>query len=182
MAAGRSISSSPTPEFSAGTGQGHEPAAQSRAIFAVNLDGVLNAVLPLLPAMQARRRGQLALMSSLAGFRGFHGAPAYCASKAAVRIWGESLRGDLRDSGIEVSVICPGYIESPMTARNKFYIPLRMPAAAAARIIRRGLARGAGAHRLSLAGLFRGLASGLPVAPADRSAAEPATPEGLRGP
>lgn len=128
--------------ISAGTGQGREPAAQIRAIFAVNLDGVLNTVMPLLPAFQARRRGQIAVMSSLAGFRGFPGAPAYCASKAAVRVWGEALRGDLREGGVEVSVICPGYIASPMTAVNKFHMPMLMPADRAARIIQRGLARG----------------------------------------
>lgn len=128
--------------ISAGTGQGREPAAQIRAIFAVNLDGVLNTVMPLLPAFQARRRGQIAIMSSLAGFRGFPGAPAYCASKAAVRVWGEALRGDLGNDGVEVSVICPGYIASPMTAVNKFHMPMLMPADRAAQIIRRGLARG----------------------------------------
>ena len=128
--------------ISAGTGQGREPAAQIRAIFAVNLDGVLNTVMPLLPAFQARRHGQIAVMSSLAGFRGFPGAPAYCASKAAVRVWGEALRGDLREDGIEVSVICPGYIASPMTAVNKFHMPMLMPADRAARIIQRGLTRG----------------------------------------
>src|SRR5262249_34744236 len=104
--------------------------------------GVLNTVLPLLPALRARGRGQLALMSSLAGFRGFPGAAAYCASKASVRVWGEGLRGELRASGVEVSVICPGYVESPMTARNDFPMPLLMPAGKAARIIRRGPERG----------------------------------------
>src|SRR5207248_4585335 len=62
--------------------------------------------------------------------------------KAAARIWGEALRGDLWDAGIRVSVICPGYIASPMTARNQFYMPLLMDADRAARIMKRGLARG----------------------------------------
>jgi short-subunit dehydrogenase len=128
--------------ISAGTGGGGESEAQIRAIFAVNLEGVLNTILPLLPALQARRRGQVALMSSLAAFRGIPGAPAYCASKAAVRVWGEALRGGLRDEGIEVSVICPGFVVSSMTAGNDFPMPLLMPAARAARIIRRGLDRG----------------------------------------
>jgi short-subunit dehydrogenase len=128
--------------ISAGTGAGFETPEQIRAIFAVNLDGVLNTILPLLPRMRARRRGQVALMSSLAGFRGFPGAPAYCASKAALRVWGEGLRGELSGTGVEVSVICPGYVESPMTARNDFPMPLLMPAERAARIIRRGLERG----------------------------------------
>ncbi len=89
--------------------------------------------------MTARGRGQIALMASLAGFRGFPGAPAYCASKAAVRIWGEALRDGLRGQGIAVSVICPGFVESPMTEVNDFPMPLKMSAERAVRIIRRGL-------------------------------------------
>ncbi len=128
--------------ISAGTGGGSEPPEQARAIFSANLDGVLNSVMPLLPALQQRRRGQIAIMSSLASFRGFPGAPAYCASKAAVRVWGEALRGDLWDSGVRVSVICPGYIVSAMTAGNKFPMPMLMEADRAAAIMVRGLATG----------------------------------------
>jgi len=80
-------------------------------------------------------------MSSLAGFRGFPGAPAYGASKAAVRVWGESLRGHLAGDGIGVTVICPGYVKTPMTDVNDFPMPLLMDTDRAARIIRRGLAR-----------------------------------------
>jgi short-subunit dehydrogenase len=79
-------------------------------------------------------------MSSMAGFRGFPGAPAYCASKAAVKVWGESLRGELWGQGIEVSVICPGYVRTAMTAENKFSMPLLMDPERAARIMIRGLA------------------------------------------
>jgi len=128
--------------ISAGTGGGSEPAQQTRAIFAANLDGVLNSVMPLLPAMQQRRRGQIAIMSSLASFRGLPGAPAYCASKGAVRIWGEALRGDLWNSGVRVSVICPGYIASAMTAGNKFPMPMLMQADRAAAVMVRRLAAG----------------------------------------
>lgn len=127
--------------ISAGTGDGGENATQVRAIFATNLDGVLNTVLPALAAMQRRGGGQIALMSSLAAFRGFPGAPAYCASKAAVRIWGEALRGEVAARGVRLSVICPGYVESPMTAANDFPMPFLMSAERAARIIRRGLRR-----------------------------------------
>ena len=124
---------------SGGTLQGTESEEQARRIFAVNIDGVLNTVFPILPAMLARRRGQIGLMSSLAGYRGFPGAPAYGASKAAVRVWGEALRGDLQPAGIGVSVIMPGFIKSPMTDANDFPMPFLMPAERAARIIRRGL-------------------------------------------
>ncbi|WP_430436700.1 SDR family NAD(P)-dependent oxidoreductase [Oceanibaculum nanhaiense] len=127
--------------ISAGTGGDTEPVEQVRRIFAVNVDGVMNTVLPLIPRMQARRRGQIALMASMAGFRGFPGAPAYCGSKAAVKIYGEGLRGMLAGSGVEVSVICPGYVRTPMTDRNGFPMPFLMEAGKAARIIRNGLTR-----------------------------------------
>jgi short-subunit dehydrogenase len=126
---------------SAGTASGGESDYQTRAIFAVNLEGVMNTVLPAVAALRGRRRGQVAIMSSLAGFRGFPGAPAYCASKAAVRVWGESLRGHLAPEGIGVTVICPGFVKSPMTAVNQFPMPLLVDSDAAARRIKRGLAR-----------------------------------------
>jgi short-subunit dehydrogenase len=115
---------------------------RTRTIFRVNLDGVLNTIEPAQAAMLARRRGQLALMSSLAGFAGASTAPAYCASKAAVRVFGEGLRGRLLPSGIIVSVICPGFVATPMTAHNHFPMPLLMSPDRAAAIIERGLARG----------------------------------------
>ena len=129
--------------ISGGT-QGGEGGEQARRIFAVNVDGVLNTVLPALRLMQARSRGQIAVMSSLAAFRGFPGAPAYCATKAAVKNWGEALRGSLAGDGLEVSVICPGFVRSPMTDFNRFPMPLLMDADRAAAIIRRGLARNHG--------------------------------------
>jgi NADP-dependent 3-hydroxy acid dehydrogenase YdfG len=124
---------------SGGTLAGTESEDQARRIFAINVDGVLNTVFPILPAMQARRCGQIGIMSSLAGHRGFPGAPAYGASKAAVKVWGEALRGDLRPHGIGVSVIMPGFIRTPMTDANDFPMPFLMPVGRAARIVRRGL-------------------------------------------
>jgi len=124
-----------------GLGEGND---QSRLIFAINLDGVLNTIEPILPRMRRRGTGAVALMSSLAGFRGLPGAPAYGASKAAVRVLGEALRGDYRPSGVTVSVICPGFVTTPMTARNRFRMPFLMKAERAAEIMVRGLARGRG--------------------------------------
>ena len=123
---------------------GGEGASQARRIFAVNLQGVINTVMPAITLMRAREHGQIALMSSLAGFRGFPGAPAYCASKAAVKAWGESLRGSLARDGIAVSVICPGFVRSPMTDVNPFPMPLLMEARHAAALIKRRLARNHG--------------------------------------
>ena len=114
---------------------------RAREIFAVNLAGVLNTVLPAVPPMRGRGRGQIAIMSSIAAIRGLPSAPAYAASKAAVKSYGEGLRGSLAADGVRVSVICPGFIKSRMTAPNRFPMPFLMEADKAAGIIRRGLAR-----------------------------------------
>jgi short-subunit dehydrogenase len=127
--------------ISGGTGSGGESDEQTREIFKINVDGVVNTALPALTRMAARGKGQVAIMSSLAGFRGLPGAPAYCASKAAVRIWGEALRGEYASRGVHVNVICPGYVETPMTSVNKFPMPFLMPPDRAAQIMKRGLAR-----------------------------------------
>jgi short-subunit dehydrogenase len=130
--------------ISAGTRGGSESDAQTRDIFAVNVDGVMNTVLPAVALMRPRRAGQIAIMSSLASFRGMPGAPAYCASKAAVRVWGEALRGELARDNIRVSVICPGFVKTRMTELNDFPMPFLLDAPRAARIMARGLARDRG--------------------------------------
>ncbi len=110
-------------------------------IFEVNVQGVLNTVLPLVPRLIARRKGQIGIMSSLASFSGWPGAPGYSASKAAVRVYGESLRGALARHGVGVSVICPGFVASRITAANDFKMPFFMSADRAACLIARGLSR-----------------------------------------
>jgi short-subunit dehydrogenase len=126
--------------ISGGTGNKMgETAEQARAIFSANLDGVMNTVLPIIPRMQARKGGQIALMSSQASFRGMPGAPAYCASKAAVRVWGEGQRGWLAKDGVGVTVICPGFVETAMTAKNRFKMPFLMGPAQAAAIMKKGI-------------------------------------------
>ncbi|MGF7205780.1 short-subunit dehydrogenase [Skermanella aerolata] len=154
--------------ISGGTGGRGESEEQARRILAVNVDGVLNTIHPLIGPMTARGRGQLALVSSLAGFRGYPGAPAYCASKAAVRSYGESLRLDLRPAGIEVSVICPGFVKSRITDRNRFPMPFLMNADRAASIIKRGLERNRGRIAFPLPTyLMAWLVAVLPAALAD---------------
>ncbi len=113
----------------------------TRDIFAINLAGVLNTLLPAIPLMVKRGTGQLAIMSSLAGFRGLASAPAYSASKAAVKAWGEGLRGELGESGVAVNVICPGFVKSSITDANNFSMPFLMSADKAAKIIATGLRR-----------------------------------------
>jgi short-subunit dehydrogenase len=127
--------------ISAGTARSADAEEKVREIFAINVEGLLNTTDPAIARMRPRRRGQLALVSSIAGFRGMPGTVAYAASKAAVRSYGEGLRGALWEDGIGVSVICPGFVVSGMTAVNTFSMPFIMPADKAARIIRRGLAR-----------------------------------------
>jgi short-subunit dehydrogenase len=122
------------------SGLAGESAEQATALFATNLNGVLNTIHPLLPAMRARASGQIAIISSLAGFRGLPSAPAYSASKMAVRGYGEALRGLLAADGVRVTVVCPGYIRTPLTDINTFPMPGIMSADAAAALIAKGVA------------------------------------------
>ncbi len=127
--------------ISGGTGKaGGESDAQLREIMAVNVDGTFNTVNPLIPRMSARKRGQIALMSSMAGFRGMPNAPAYSTSKVAVRAYGEAMRPLLKRDGVDVSVIFPGFVKTPLTDVNKFPMPWLITPVKAARFIRRGLA------------------------------------------
>ena len=112
-----------------------------RRTMEVNIGGVLNTVEPLLHRMTARGKGQIAVMASLASFIGLPYSASYNASKAAVRVWGESIRYVLRKSGVGVSVICPGFVVSRMTASAPFKMPFLMSSARASAIIRNGLAR-----------------------------------------
>lgn len=125
--------------ISAGTAGGLESMTQIRKIFSTNLDGVLNLIHPVIEKMKLRKKGQIALVSSLAGFRGLPSSPAYSASKSAVRVYGEALRGNLGKIGIEVNLICPGYVKTPMTDVNEFPMPFLIGAEKCAKIIKLGL-------------------------------------------
>lgn len=125
--------------ISGGPRDGLEAPMQVDDIYAVNVMGVMNTILPLLLRMLARRHGHIALMSSLAGFAPWPGAPAYAASKAAVRIHGLALRTALRHTGVSVSVICPGFVDTPMTAVNPYSMPWIINPERAAKIIAKGL-------------------------------------------
>jgi short-subunit dehydrogenase len=94
--------------------------------------------------MAKRHKGQIALVSSVAGFMGLPNAPAYCASKAAVKTLGEGMRPNLAAQGIKLSVICPGYVKTAMTDANNFPMPFLMPAERAAALIARRLAANQG--------------------------------------
>lgn len=115
-----------------------------RSITSVNIDGVLNTVNPAIPLMVRQHSGQIAIIASLAGFLAMPGAVPYSSSKHFARAYAEELRGRLAPEGIRVSAVCPGFVVSRMTARNRFPMPFLMDAEKAARIICDGLAKDRG--------------------------------------
>jgi NADP-dependent 3-hydroxy acid dehydrogenase YdfG len=117
-------------------------AAPTAEVIAVNVEGVINTLLPLMPLMIARRGGHLVAIGSVAGFRGLPGKGAYCASKAAVRMLMDSYRPLLRRHGIRVTTICPGWVETELSRNNPYPMPFLMDAPRAARLIARAIARG----------------------------------------
>lgn len=115
--------------------------------FETNLVGLVSTFHPFITAMRERGSGTLVGIASVAGIRGLPGHGAYCASKSAVISYCESLRAELRGSGVRVVTISPGYIDTPLTARNPYRMPFLMqPADFAARAVR-AIAAGA-RHRV----------------------------------
>ncbi len=107
----------------------------------LNLMATVACVAALMPGWLARRRGQLAIVSSVAGYRGLPGALSYGASKAALINFSESLRFDFDRLGLKVQVINPGFVRTPLTDKNDFPMPFIIEADDAARRILQGLAR-----------------------------------------
>ncbi len=108
-------------------------------IYDVNLFSVVNFVKYLVPPMIDRKEGLIAATGSLAGFRGMPKSAPYSSSKAALATFLESLRIDLWPTGVKVTLISPGFVKTPMTDNNKFYMPFMLAAERAAKIIIRGL-------------------------------------------
>lgn len=110
-------------------------------VIRINLLGAVGAVEAVAPAMIARGAGQIALISSTAAYRGLPYMPAYAASKAGVRIYGEAVRARLRPLGVAVTVVTPSFFDSPMTDRFHGPKPQMVSTAEAVARIRRGLDR-----------------------------------------
>jgi NADP-dependent 3-hydroxy acid dehydrogenase YdfG len=122
-----------------------DPAAALRAFdatMAVNLTGVANTVYPALALMRRRGRGQIAIIGSLAGWRGFPTSPGYSASKAAVRALAQGLRARVRADGVAIALVEPGFVTSPMSGGLRAPKPFTVSADRAAAIIARRLAAG----------------------------------------
>jgi short-subunit dehydrogenase len=123
------------------TGADALDAAEAGDVISVNVIGVVNSVAAVLPQMIERKEGQLVVISSLAAYRGLPKSAAYSASKAAVSTFFESLRVDLVGSGVDVTIIHPGFIRTPMTAGRKKKLPFLLEVDDAARRIRRAVER-----------------------------------------
>jgi short-subunit dehydrogenase len=124
-----------------GAGEEVESWETAHEILSVNLDGALATVAGVLPAMRRRASGQIALVSSLAAYVGLPRTPIYSASKAALKAYGEALKGWLAPQGVAVNVVLPGFVDTPMTDGFRGPKPGLMSAERAAQIIRKGLER-----------------------------------------
>lgn len=116
-----------------------EPWPEVKKIIDTNLTAAMATVSPLISRMRQRKQGQIAFMSSLAAFHGMAINPSYSASKAGLKAYGEALRALLKTDGIQVSVICPGFIESQMSQQFPGARPFLISAEAAANKIKKGL-------------------------------------------
>jgi short-subunit dehydrogenase len=117
-----------------------EDAQTFREIMEVNVLGMVHTFHPFVAPMRSRGSGSLVGIASVAGLRGIPGAGAYSASKAAAIRYLESLRVELRGSGVQVTTLCPGYVATPMTARNPYAMPFMLEAGEAARRCARAIA------------------------------------------
>ena len=121
----------------AGLSVGTDPALEEdlsvlQEILDVNLCGMAKTFQPFIGGMKQARKGMLVGIASVAGYRGVPGTSAYCASKAAAIAYLESLRVELRESGVRVLTVCPGYIDTEMTTGNPYPMPFLMNAERAA--------------------------------------------------
>ncbi len=121
--------------ISGGTAGGPENDEQIYKIFDTNLMGMLNTIQPVLPYLKEKRKGQILIISSLGGYVALPSCPAYSASKAAVRFYGNALADSVAEYNIDIRVVSPGYIKTPLTDKNNFWMPFLMEADEAARII-----------------------------------------------
>lgn len=117
-------------------------AARFRTQVEVNLMGTVHMLEALLPACLAARRGHIAIVASVAGYRGLPTSAAYGATKAALINLAESLKYDCDRAGVKLQLVNPGFVETPLTAKNEFAMPHLMPVGKAVARMIAGLQRG----------------------------------------
>lgn len=129
--------------FNAGT---HKPTSATQFVLDdhlrlmdINFNGVLNGLDACLPALLERGSGQIAVVASVAGYRGLPRAGAYGASKAALINLCESMQPELKAKGIDLRLVCPGFVKTPLTDLNQFPMPFLMPVDKAVKAMIRGL-------------------------------------------
>ena len=128
-----------------GTGM-HDPKSEKtfnldkiRKIMEVNYFGTMNSINSIYEFFSEKKNGQISIVSSVAGYRGLPAAGAYCASKAALTSFAESLNFDMQNKNVRISLISPGFIKTPMTDQNDFPMPMIKSPEFAAKEIYKGL-------------------------------------------
>ena len=128
-----------------GTGM-HDPKSEKkfnlekvREIMEVNYFGTMNSINSIYDYFSEKKNGQISIISSVAGYRGLPAAGAYCASKAALTSFAESLNFDMQMKNVRVSLVSPGFIKTPMTDQNEFPMPMIKTPEFAANEIYKGL-------------------------------------------
>ena len=117
-------------------------AADFHTLIDLNLRGTIDCLCAILPRMIARGRGQIAITSSIAGYRGLPTAAAYGMTKAGLTVMAEALKPELDELGITLQIVSPGFVRTPLTDRNTFKMPLMMELEPAVEAFYRGLQRG----------------------------------------
>lgn len=131
----------------AGVSTGEETATNIYHTFSTNIFGVLNTITPAIELFQKRHdkvKKAIVMTASIAGYHGLPSCPSYSATKACVKAYGEALREKLKKDGIQVSVVCPGFVRSRITDKNTCPMPFFMEAEKAAAIIAKRVERNVG--------------------------------------
>lgn len=116
--------------------------ARTRQMFELNVLGTASCLETVMPAMTARRSGHIAVVASVSGYVGLPGAATYGATKAALNVMCEALYPELERSGVKITIINPGFVDTPLTKKNDFPMPFLVSSEEAADTIAKGLAKG----------------------------------------
>ena len=108
---------------------------EAKSLFEVNFFGIVHCIELIIPYLEKKKNSQLVIMSSVAGYRGLPYAASYCSSKAGLISFAESIYNQCYEKGIKVRVICPGFVKTPLTDKNKFKMPMIISSEAAGKII-----------------------------------------------